>query len=347
MSFTEILSQDTAVQTLRRSLRNEKTAHAYLFAGPPGVGKHLTARALASALNCTDQTDDACGTCNACRKIQKEVHPDVFEMGLPKGKKSIPVDSVRELEKRLAVRPHEGRAKVAIIDPADLMTEGAANALLKTLEEPGPNRFLLLITSRQAHLLPTIRSRCQLIRFNALPNEVVESLLIKRGASRESAAAAAVLSSGSMTRAVEYLDEGVYDRVTSLLQVLECLLEQTPLKGLEAIEDLRRSKSGVREEALQLIQTAPAVCSEILWLSTHGVDDADSRPLVRVFGDQLLPLAKQLSSRQIADFVYAIHHAEQAIMNNNMNPQLALEGALMSLRSPLTKMGAGSGFKRI
>lgn len=347
MSFLDILSQNAPVQTLRRSLATGKTAHAYLFSGPPGVGKHLAARTMAAALNCTERSDDACGTCASCRKIAKDVHPDVFELGVPPTKKTIPVDSIREVEKRLSLRPHEGRAKVVIIDPSDMMTEAAANALLKTLEEPGPGRYLLLITARLSYLLPTVRSRCQKIRFGALPETVVEQLLMKQGAAQERAAAAAALSHGSMTRAVSYLDDATVDRVFALLSLLACATSRTPLEGMQVIESLKKSKDGARDESLSFIQTAPAILSEILWLANHSQDDLSLRPLVRIFGDRLLPLVSTLSTAQIAAFVYAFHHAEQSILNNNMNPQLALEGVLMSIRSPLLKMGAGSGFRRI
>lgn len=347
MSFLKIRSQDAPVQTLRRSLATGKTAHAYLFSGPPGVGKHLAARTMAAALNCAEASDDACGQCPSCRKIEKDVHPDVFEMGLPPGKKSIPVDSVREVEKRLSLRPHEGRAKVVIIDPTDRMTEAAANALLKTLEEPGPGRFLILITAKLSYLLPTVRSRCQKIRFGALPETVVEQLLIEQGAPQDRASAAAALSHGSMTRAVSYLDDFTVDRVFGLLSLLAGATDRTPLDGMQVIESLKKAKAGARDESLAFIQTAPAMLSEILWLATHRHEDVSTRPLVRIFGDRLLPLASTLSTAQIAAFVYAFHHAEQSILNNNMNPQLALEGVLMSIRSPLFKTGAGSGFKRI
>ncbi len=346
MSFLQILSQDGPIRTLRRSIVSGKTPHAYLFSGPLGVGKHTTARILAAALNCTESADDACGQCNSCRKIEKDVHPDVFEVTFPEGKKNIPVDSIRELEARLALRPHEGRAKVVIVDPADRMTEAAANALLKTLEEPKPERYLILITSRLSVLLPTVRSRCQSVRFGALPSETVETLLLKAGVPREKAAQAAALSDGSMTSAVSYVDERVEERVDHLIAFLASAVDATPLTGLGVVEELKKEKSGAREETLTLIQTAPMVLSELLWLKTHGGLSADDRPLLRVFGDRLIPLSNALNTAKIADFVFLFHHAEQAILQNNMNPQLALEGVLMSMRSPMRRMGEGSGFKR-
>jgi DNA polymerase-3 subunit delta' len=346
MSFSNIFCQDTPIKTIRRSLVSGKTPHAYLFSGPSGVGKHTTARTLAAALNCTESADDACGLCNSCRKVDKDVHPDVFEVTLPAAKKSIPVDSIRELEHRLALRPHEGRAKVVIVDPADMMTEASANALLKTLEEPKPGRYLILITSRLSYLLPTVRSRCQIVRFGALSSDTVEKLLLEVGVLPEKAGPAAALSDGSMTRGMSYADDTVVERVENLLQFISSAVDSTPLSGLSIVENLKKEKAGVREEALALIQTAPMVLSEILWLSTHSDRTVDERPLTRVFGDRLIPLSGRLTAARIADFVFAFHHAEQAILNNNMNPQLALEGVLMSMRSPSRRMGEGSGFKR-
>lgn len=343
----DIHSQDTAVRTLRRSLASGKTAHAYLFAGPPGVGKHLTARVLSAALNCEEMGDDACGECISCRKIKKDVHPDVFKIGPLPNKKNIPVDSIRELQKRLLLRPHEGRSKVVIVEPADMMTEPAANALLKTLEEPGSGRFLVLVTSRVSYMLPTVRSRCQIIRFSALPEAVVEKLLLDAGASPEKASAAAALSGGSMTRAISYLEEDIEGCVEKILLFLSCAAERTPLSGMQIVEELKKAKGGAREEALNFIQLAPAVLSEILHIAMHKDDDGASRPLTRICKDRLVSLAGRFSAERIAAFVFAFHHAEQAVLNNNMNPQLALEGVLMSMRSSSVQMGAGSGFKRI
>ena len=132
MRFDNIRSQPTAIETLQRALRAGKVHHAYLFSGPRGVGKRMAALALSAALNCSEgRPDEACGTCGACRKIKKGTHPDLLALSIPEGKKIIPIEAVRELGVSLASKPYEGRAKIAIIDPADRLSESAANALLK------------------------------------------------------------------------------------------------------------------------------------------------------------------------------------------------------------------------
>ena len=346
MSFNHIRSETNALNTLRRALSSGKVHHAYLFAGPPGVGKHMAAQELTKALNCLEGGPDACDVCRACRKIDKHVHPDVFEMTLPETRKTIPVDAVRDVERRFAVRPHEGRAKVVIIDPADKMTEAAANALLKTLEEPGPGRFLILITHRLSSLLQTVRSRCQVVRFNALPEQTVQEILQALGHDIDDAAMASALARGSVERALGYLDDTIDARVRAVIGFLFAVVEPTPLKGMEIIEHLKQGKAKVRDEALSFVEIAPIVLSELLWIVTHDRSDAEMRPLVRRFGEGLFTLADRLSLSRIAALTFAFHHAEQSMVSNNMNPQLALEGVLTAMRSPRQAMGAGSGFLR-
>ena len=346
MTFEHILAQDSAIGTLKRALISGKVHHAYLFSGPPGVGKQMAGFGLAKALNCLDQSSDSCDACSNCRKISKGVHPDVFVTTLPENRKSIPVDSIRELERRFQVRPHEGRAKVVIIDPADAMTESAANALLKTLEEPGGGRYLILITHRPSSLLQTVRSRCQLVRFNALPESVVRDILEKNGTPPDESGTAAALSGGSVSRAFGYLDEQVAERVCCVLGFIEATIDKTPLQGLEIIEKFKQGTGKVRDEAMAFMELAPTVLSELLWIRTHGREATRGRPLVTRFGNQLLALSERLPTAKIAKLTFALHHAEQSMLNNNMNPQLAFEGVLASLRSPLQALDWGSGFTR-
>ncbi len=343
MGFSDILAQESAIGTLQRALTSGRVAHAYLFSGPSGVGKRLTATAMAMALNCLERSDDSCGQCIGCSKITKEIHPDVFSLTLPENRKSIPVDSVRELEQRLAMRPHEGAAKVAVVDPADRMTEAAANALLKTLEEPKPNRFIILVTARLSSMLPTVRSRCQVVRFNALPRETVETLLNRMGEPPERAATAAAFSMGSLDRARAYLEDALDERIEDLLGFLESAVDQTPIKGLEVIEK-RKGQTKARESALGLIEMAPTLLSEILWITTGPPETATERPLARLLGDRLLGVARKLSIQRIAAFTFLFHKAHEAIMNNNMNPQLALESVL--IRSRRSGPALGSEFRQ-
>jgi DNA polymerase III delta' subunit len=194
MRLSEIQHQDRAVSILRRSLRSGRTHHAYLFAGPQGVGKRTAAMALAARLLCTAEDvppdADACGRCPSCRLIASDNHPDfhLVHRGLhkqhpePSVRRSkglfLAVDVVRHfLIARAGLSPSQGRARVFLIIEAERMNDGAQNALLKTLEEPPGRTRLILVTSSEARLLPTIRSRVQTVPFGPLPPVFVEEQL--------------------------------------------------------------------------------------------------------------------------------------------------------------------------
>jgi DNA polymerase-3 subunit delta' len=339
MQFTDIRAQDTAIETLKRALSLNKVHHAYLFSGPGGVGKHLAATALAMSLNCTDRKDDACSTCTNCKKILKGVHPDIFRVSLPEGKKLIPIESVRELGQRLAIRPHEGACKVAIIDPADRLSESAANALLKTLEEPRAGSFLILITSKASSLLATVRSRCQLVRFRPLPKEIVADILHNQGITKDESRIVAALCGGSLDQASAYLDEEIDERISQALNLLENTLEPTPQKGLQVAAGYK----GKRNEVLVLLELLILILGELIWTSTHP-EDGEDRVLSTRLGDRLSALSQRMPVEKVANYVAAAHTAEQKIMRNNMNPQLALESMLMSMRGRTNNGLTGSGF---
>jgi DNA polymerase III subunit delta' len=332
MLFEDISGQDAAIGILRRAITTDKVSHAYLFSGPPGVGKHRTARGMAMALNCVESVDSACGNCLSCRKIQRDIHPDVFTVTLPTKKKSIPIDSIRDLERRLAIRAHEGKAKVAIVDPADLMTEPAANALLKTLEEPRAGSFIILVTSKYSSLLPTVRSRCQLVRYKPLLEDIVSGLLTAQGVPESESIVIAAMCGGSMDQASAFLDGALDRRLDLVFELIRCLPEPTPVRGLDVAQILKSSRETTRDETLAVLDLLTVMLGESLWLTTHGNESSAQHTLARKYHDELMPLAQFARPERIAEFVATVHHAQQGIIRNNMNPQLALEGMLVSMR---------------
>ncbi len=223
MPFADIIGQDRAVQSLRAALAHGALHHAYLFAGPEGVGKAGVARLLAQAANCLQRPDDACGACAACRKIARGTHPDVIVVEQerkmakegrwePKGGRTpsndIVVDQVRDVvDHRLGMKRFEARRRFVIVDPADAMNPQAQNALLKTLEEPPDDTTLVLVSASADALLPTIRSRCARVTFASLAEEVIAERLIANGREAEEARLTAALSGGSLGRALG-LDAG-------------------------------------------------------------------------------------------------------------------------------------------
>jgi DNA polymerase-3 subunit delta' len=177
-----------------------------LFVGPEGIGKHTFARKLAQALLCErrpHQELDPCEVCPGCVQAASGTHPDLIEAARPEDKHELPIDVIRGLCDQFALKPARGVHKVAIVDEADLLTEEAANAFLKTLEEPPAGSLLILIGTSPELQLDTITSRCQVMRFDALPESEIAALLREQGVSLNAADAArlAALAEGSASRA--------------------------------------------------------------------------------------------------------------------------------------------------
>ena len=234
MRFSDVHHQERALSIVRRALVSGRTHHAYLFGGPPGVGKELAARALAARLLCEapdrEPDADACGECRACRLFAAGNHPDfqLIHRGLHKlhpdrtirASKGLflAVDVVRRfLIERASTTPTLGVRRVFLIRDAERMNEGAQNALLKTLEEPPGSACLILVTSSAERLLPTIRSRCQRVPFDLLPTDYVrEQLTALAGVEPGAARTLAEIAQGRLGAALQWHRTGL---LTALAQV--------------------------------------------------------------------------------------------------------------------------------
>ncbi len=253
MSFRGIYGHEREIEILRRAIVNDRTAHAYVFAGPEGVGKRLVAFTLAKVLNCERaEKDDFCGRCSDCVQMDEMTHMNLFYTEPVDG--VIRIDTIRELQGVLRYRAIRGR-KVAIVDGADRMGRACANAFLKTLEEPPPDSMVILISSKPADLLPTVLSRCQRINFSILSEDTVFRILReKEGLNDRDARRIAVLSSGSMSLALKNMDVEAHARRKELLQEI---LSLTPLDG-DRIVDLagELSKRPDLEDVLEHIKSS-------------------------------------------------------------------------------------------
>ena len=220
MALSDIIGQEKALNILKGCIAKNRIPHALVFAGDEGIGKRLAAINFAKALNCrktagTDGDDlfslgeedasqpsgaeevEACDKCPSCRKIATGNHPDIFIIEPEGDAGQITVAAIRQLEEALSYKPYEGGWKIAIIDNADRLNPSAANAFLRTLEEPAPQSILILISSRPDMLLSTILSRCRRINFSPLPIETMSNLLEKKfGQSEGSDSALLSLLSG-------------------------------------------------------------------------------------------------------------------------------------------------------
>ena len=212
---------------LRMLLREERTPHALLFSGPRGIGKRKLAAATAAALLCLDRNDGlACGACGSCRALAAGTHPDFYVVTpetTGKASRSIKIEQIRDLRTEAARVPRLSARRVILLDDAETMNDAAANALLKTLEEPPGNTSFLLVTGARQALLPTILSRCTGMQLGLLDDEAMEQALAAQGVPEEQRASLIALSEGSVGRALRLFEEDALSLREDALAVLESL----------------------------------------------------------------------------------------------------------------------------
>ena len=173
-NFDEVVGQQPIIQTLKNAIVQNRIAHAYLFCGPRGTGKTSIAKIFAKMLNCEDESNKPCGKCTNCKMVQNGSHPDIIEIDAASNNG---VDEVRNLIDKVKYAPMQGKYKVYIIDEVHMMTTGAFNALLKTIEEPPAHVVFILATTEPNKVIPTIISRCQRFDFNKVPQKDIEKRL--------------------------------------------------------------------------------------------------------------------------------------------------------------------------
>lgn len=258
--FDQIVGNEGVKNLLRRTLEARRLPGAMLFTGEEGIGKKLFALEIAKALNCrSPQGVEGCGSCPSCVRISKfnysqsaelddlkEIiwtdHPDVGMVAAPK--RLLLVDQMRKIEREANFRPYEGVARLFIIDDADKLNDPSANALLKVLEEPPHTSHIVLLTSRPAMLLATVRSRCQMIRFSPLtPREIESYLMTNKFAEGQEARVRARIARGSLGRALAQDFEEFTGQREAMLQVLEALaLSNDHIQLLRSSEELNAAQ---------------------------------------------------------------------------------------------------------
>jgi DNA polymerase-3 subunit delta' len=245
MPFSEVYGHARPLGLLARSLGRGTLPPSLLFCGPDGVGKRLVARLVAQALNCLSSNGtDSCGRCAACRRIAAGTHPDVF-VEEPSDNGAIKIDPVRALITAAAYRPFEGRRRVIIFDAADRLNSDSQDALLKSLEEPGPSSVFILVSAKPETLRPTVRSRCARVSFGRLAAEEVARALVERHHfTLDEAHAIAAVADGSLGRALDAGSTGYLEaRAAALSALRTAAAGASPKARLQAAAGLVPGKS--------------------------------------------------------------------------------------------------------
>ncbi|MCL2669321.1 MAG: DNA polymerase III subunit delta' [Syntrophaceae bacterium] len=321
MTFREIYGHEKPIAILKGALAMGRIGHAYLFYGMEGIGKRTLARAFAQALNCR-APDPPCGECLSCRKVARQNHPDFF-MIRAEGQ-FIKIATIKALQEQMIFHPLERGRRVFIIEEADRMNASAANALLKTLEEPTAGNILLLTTSRPQSLPMTILSRCQHLRLAPLPlPEVSRYLREQEQLDPATAEVLAASAGGSIGKALEMNRE---DLLIRRQWILDYLASDDPTQRLRRL--IFASRIGEeREEILASLQIIRVCYRDALVFKETG------ETVALAFRDRYEvaeALAGRLSGRSLLLNLRAIE-AAQAAIEQNANKALTLETMVVKL----------------
>ena len=338
MSRPEIIGHERLRALLVRSADQGRVPPALLFSGPDGVGKKTLALALAERLLCEGSPDEArvtgCGTCRHCRRVEQalqglpsareaaagatddptrlshRLHPDLLLVEA--WRTGIKIDQVREAVKEIAGLPFEAKRRLVLIDDAHLMTEPAANSLLKSLEEPPASSHVILVSSAPQSLLPTIRSRCQTLRFGRLPVSLLAAHLEARhGLSPEEARLRAGLSAGSLGAALAFESGAFREQREQLLALLGTLGAGGTVERLEAAERLAEA-----EDPQLALTTLRSLLRDVAVLhagAPRAVLNADVSP-------RLAELARGPLGARAAGLAEAVHETRRALRGNAYKP---------------------------
>jgi DNA polymerase-3 subunit delta' len=328
------------VAFLKRSIDTGRSRQAYLFAGPAQIGKGLLATRFAQSVTC--QSPEADGAdCSSCSRIERGMHPDVRSIGLLSDDKSdtgrlrkrIGIAQIQALQHELTLQPYEAACRVMIIDGADLMTDEASNALLKTLEEPADRTVLILLAEDSNVMLPTVLSRCQVLQLRPVPAaEITLALIDDRGIDEEQAELFGRLSGGRPGWAIEAISnsELMQERAAKIEQLTAILGEDMPAR-LDRAAKLAVRFGSSREAVYQTLDAWQDWLRDSLYYATFDTPDGADR-FVRNTDQRegLTRVSRETSTAQLASAIRALRDCKVQL-DRNVNARLAIETALLAM----------------
>lgn len=318
LDFRNLVGHRDALGTLRKGGRREPFP-SLVLGGPSRIGKRLSGVWYAAFLNCL-QTDELapCGQCTSCKKVVSGIHPDLHYTRVPEKKTVVGVSDVREAIHEIHHAPFEGDYRVWVIEEGERLTDEAQNALLKTLEEPPRRAVILLVTSLVGTLLPTVSSRCRLVRFGSLGESDVVKALQAQGADESVAANLASLCGGSLGLALTLLREpGMLDEQERVLQLFSELPDRDLWGAIEIAQTLERSKHTTHDA---LIGLGLSLYRDLLLLSAGS-------PQLVVHKARLPRLEQLASQASVADIRSIIKEFQEAehYLQRNVSPRLLFQ----------------------
>ena len=325
MSFSDIYGHEKQIVILKQAMSQNRVGHAYLFSGLNAVGKKTVALEFALALNCEKAQEklDSCGECSSCLKIKHNNHPDIFFVEAEG--QFIRINAIREIQEQMTFKPMEGKSRVFILNDADKMNDTAANALLKSLEEPSPGNILILVTDRPYTMPATIISRCNHMRFNPLKIDTVAQFLIARAdMEKQKALLLAGLSGGSIGQALELNKDDLIVYRAEIFKLLTNTKKSDPLSLLTFASFFGQDKREIKQ-GFDILKTC--FRDALIYKETQKegmLINQDNSSLIA-------EIAGRLTGLQIIRNIELVEKAGETI-EHNVNKSLTLETMAFKLQ---------------
>ena len=331
--FDQMQYQTRAVSELTGLIQAKKIPNAILFMGNENIGKKEAAFFFAKGCNCSSKEQFVCNNCKSCRKINAKTHPDILCIHLKKGKKIISISQIREMGLTISSKPNEAKFRMVLISNAELMNVQAQNALLKRLEEPPEKTFSILIASKISFLLPTIISRCRIIRFKPLTDKFIEQYLINEfKADRQMAMIASKTADSDLKKAMIYLDlstdneslnwinkrKWILNSLTDIIKTDTC---DCISKGLMLSQKLS-TEPGLIDDAIAIMKT---FFRDLIIFPFHP------KKIVNLdFSDFFADIGQRIETKKTDEWIKELFETEKRI-NSNSTLRLALDSFFLKI----------------
>jgi DNA polymerase-3 subunit delta' len=323
-----IYGHSWAVQFLQKSLQNGRVRHAYLITGSHNIGKSLLAHAFASALNCTheDTMQRPCGVCRSCKLIKSGNHPDILYSVNDEKTGALRIDAIREVMSLIALKPYSSRYRVALFHDFDRAQPRAQDALLKTLEEPPPHAVIIVMAQGLEGILPTIKSRCQVLPLRPVETNTVRQALLDNGAQDEQATLISRLSSGRIGWALQAMtQDSILQERADILEMLNTAIRGNRIVRFGIAEKLSEAASKDRDSLRYLLEMWQTYWRDVLLL-------AQDSPIKPCNSDRMVDMQQLTQRIQVNDALKALRSTRTMLyqtLNTNANVRLALETLML------------------
>lgn len=323
MAFKDIIGNDRIKRILRKTLQKKKIPNSLLFSGPEGVGKKDMALVMAKAMNCQQKKDDACEACASCRAINRRNFPDIMELSPIRD--VIRIDQMRILKQTAYFRPMVAKKRVFIVEDAEKMTDEASNSLLKILEEPPHFSYIILITQNPYMIIPTIKSRCQVLTFSRVSRENIEKVLTEKGYEEEKAKIISLLMRGNLKQAINLEWEEIQARRRQTWQFFLSLIKEENTSLF--LKNFSSTRAVAKEELSKVLEILSSFCRDLILIKEKG----DVHLLLNPdYEEEIKKTEKLLSLELSMNFLTKIEYALYAL-GKNLNINLLVSSIFSSL----------------